>query len=521
MGQPSWSVLTYMRLKGRLRSQSVTCQECGKPFKVVTTLHLRTHGMTRRQYRRRFGVRELRCEEHLFHQALRRLPHTRQEVIAFLKNRLASGKPLTAKAVRAEHRTYYLAVQAYFRYWHDALLAAEIDPLAVAGRLPHKYWSRQRVHEAIQRRASAGESIRLRDVRRDSPGLYGAAYHHAGGWRRALRDLGYDYQELCTEPTKWSADRVVRRILEREALEQSLNAKAVLREDSTLLSAAERYFESWWKALRASGIDPETITQTRQWTAERIVRQIRRLGAVGAPLSHKAAADTDSGLVAAASQMYGSWNDALLASGYDPAVVRCRLPAWTRSSIIQMIRDRADAGLPVRVGSIEPHSAVVATYRLFGSWHAALEAAGVAHLVPKPRRWSKRAVIDAIRARHADGRPLYSAAAERDSKALTTAARRYCGNWSLALKAAGFDPARIRQHLPKWTAEAILDDIRRRAAAGESLASHSCQPASMVNAARRMFGSWPKALAAAGVGKPATRAMSRKSRVKRKAKRRK
>jgi len=516
MGQPSWSVLTHRRLEGKPRQQSVTCQVCGKPYRLISALHLRTHGLTLQQYKRQFGIEQLQCEEHLYRMALRRIPQVKEEeVIAFLQRRLARGESLAAMVVRSEHRTYFNAAVHYFRYWRDALLAAGIDPMTVEGHTPHKWWSRQRVLEAIRERIEAGESMHIKDILQDSAALYSAAFKYAGGWRQALKALGYDYRQFCRDRPKWSRKRVVSCILQREAAGQSLKASVLLREDSKLLSAGQRHFGAWVEALRASGIDPEAASGARIWTVSRLTQEIRRLDAMGAPLSARAVQQhVDSGLVFAAYGICGSWDNALLASGYDPAAVRGRLPTWTRASIAQAISDRAAARQSVRTVDMAPRSAVIAAYRLFGSWDAALEAAGALHLVTRPHRWSKQAVVDAIQERDQAGEPLNATAVRRDSKALTTAARRYFGNWSLALRAAGFDPDRIRRHRPKWTVEAILGVIRRRDAAGESLGSHSCGSASMANAARRLLGGWPKALAAAGVRPAANRLSSRGARKK-------
>jgi hypothetical protein len=469
--------------------------------------------MTMGQYRRKFGVEETRCEERVYNDALAKLHHTEEELIEFLQRRLASGESLTAGVVKSECWTYHVAAYSFFRYWHEALLAAGIDPMTVKGHVPFKYWSRKRVHEAIRRRIESGKSMLLGDVLSDNSGLYAAAHKYAGGWRSALKALGYDYRQFCRERPKWSAQLVIRCILEREAAGLTMRAGDVLREDRNLLGAAERYFGSWRQALRASGIDPEAISRMREWTALRVTQEIRRMGSRGAPLSCKASQRTDTGLIAAAYAIYGSWDNALLASGYDPAAVRCRLPAWTRSTIVRAIQDRANAGLPVNSGKMAPSSATIAAYRLFGSWDAALKAAGAFHLITKPQPWSKELIVKRVVEHHRHGKPLNATAVREYDKALTMAAWRYFGPWCRVLRAAGFDPDDIRLHRPQWTAEAILKTIRKQAAAGEPLGSHSFTPASLVNAARRLFGGWPEALAAAGVRAMAA-SSSRKTRKK-------
>lgn len=509
----SKSTLAYRRLRGKRRRRTITCLVCGKRFKQIYARHLRRHGMTMGQYRRTFGLEEMRCEERVYNDALAKLHHTEEELIEFLQRRLASGESLTAGAVKSECWTYHVAAYSFFRYWHEVLLAAGIDPMTVKGHVPFKYWSRKRIHEAIRQRIESGESMLLRDVLSDNSGLYAAAHKYAGGWRSALEALGYDYRQFCRERPKWSAQRVIRCILEREVSGLTMRAGDVLRDDRNLLGAAERYFGSWRQSLRASGIDPEAISRTREWTALKVTQEIRRMGSQGAPLSCKISQRTDTGLIAAAYAIYGSWDNALLASGYDPASVRCRLPAWTRSTIVRAIQDRADAGLPVNSSRMTPSSATIAAYRLFGSWDAALNAAGAFHLVRKPIRWSKELIVKRIGEHHRKGMPLNATAVRKYDNALTTAVWRYFGPWSLALRAAGFDPDDIRLHRPEWTVEAIFKTMRKRAAAGEPLGSHSFTPGSLVNAARRLFGGWPEALAAAGVRATAASSM-RKTRKK-------
>ena len=73
----------------------------------------------------------------------------------------------------------------------------------------------------------------------------------------------------------------------------------------------------------------------------------------------------------------------------------------------------------------------------------ALAAAGLApaaYLNQGGPRWDKRRVIEAIRSRQRDGKCLTNAATVEDDGALVSAARRYFGNWTEALQAAGVRP---------------------------------------------------------------------------------
>jgi len=86
--------------------------------------------------------------------------------------------------------------------------------------------------------------------------------------------------------------------------------------------------------------------------------------------------------------------------------------------------------------------------------------------------WTQQSVLEAIRQRDASGLPINYQAVVNDDEKLTGAARRYFGSWNAALAAAGFDPEQIRREtrrdsprLPAgtWTEEMVLEGIRRAA----------------------------------------------------------
>lgn len=64
----------------------------------------------------------------------------------------------------------------------------------------------------------------------------------------------------------------------------------------------------------------------------------------------------------------------------------------------------------------------------------------------RPRmKWTDELVIEAIRSRYAAGLPLNYQAVVQDDEKLAGAARRHFGSWDAALAAAGHDPAAIRR----------------------------------------------------------------------------
>lgn len=104
--------------------------------------------------------------------------------------------------------------------------------------------------------------------------------------------------------------------------------------------------------------------------------------------------------------------------------------------------------------TVRPRTLKSAAVREFGSWSAALAAAGLepAHFVRKmaPTHkkgkkggWSKERVRKAILQRHALGLSLCGNSVLRDDRSLFSAGRTWFKNWSRALAYAGFDPAKV------------------------------------------------------------------------------
>lgn len=123
-------------------------------------------------------------------------------------------------------------------------------------------------------------------------------------------------------------------------------------------------------------------------------------------------------------------------------------------------------------------------------------------------RWTPELVIEAIRRRHAEGKPLNTQAVIADGEErLCGAARRYFGSWQAALEAAGFDYKKIArpkgEKLPAgtWSRERILKLARKRLEEGKDMAAGRvrAQDPKLYSAAVLYFGSWAKVVEALGL----------------------
>ena len=249
-------------------------------------------------------------------------------------------------------------------------------------------------------------------------------------------------------------ESVIRAILRRERDGLPLNCEAVKEASSQLCSGAFRHFGSWRNALRAAGIKVAVVERRREWDKARIITRLRELCRRRRSLRQTAVHQYDSGLLRAACLTFGSWCIALVAAGINPESI-CRDPQWDQTKIIEAILLRVLRGEALGSTTVRPHTLKSAAVREFGSWPAALVAAGLqpAHYVGqrgpaqkggKKGGWSRERVRKAILQRHALGLPLFGNSVLRDDPALFSAGRTWYKSWSRALANAGFDPTLVQ-----------------------------------------------------------------------------
>src|SRR3954449_5132250 len=116
----------------------------------------------------------------------------------------------------------------------------------------------------------------------------------------------------------------------------------------------------------------------------------------------------------------------------------------------------------------------------FGSYRAAVEAAGIDYAVVTRRpRWSKQNIIQLIKRARRDGEDLHWSAVTKRRDELGRAAfaslqPRLFGSWDRALTAAGLDADDVNRYR-KWDREGILFELRERHKDQEALNSGAIQ----------------------------------------------
>ena len=240
----------------------------------------------------------------------------------------------------------------------------------------------------------------------------------------------------------WNSTAITREIRRLYRQRVDISYMAMCRRRQSLVSAANNYFGSYRQAVKTAGINYDEIRLKPRWNPERIIRQIQKAHKNGQDLRWMAvlaSRDELSCAAKAAIRKYKNWSKALVAAGLDPDEVS-DYRHWAPKAIIRELKTRKRAGHPINSGAIqnEVPGLYRAAVRHFGSYSQALVRAGFnPDAISRRRRWSAKLVRETIRQLHRENGPLtHSMVRELDCGVLR-AARMHYGSLRLAIKAAG------------------------------------------------------------------------------------
>ncbi len=288
---------------------------------------------------------------------------------------------------------------------------------------------------------------------------------------------------------KWSRERIIREILRRENSGRPLDLGGADRVQSSLYQAASRVFGSWRNAVVAAGISPEKARVHDPWPPSRVLAGIRSLARRKRPLRPTELKRRYHLLLAAARRHFGSWPKAVVAAGVDPEKLR-RVAPWTKERIIEAILTRALRGNPLKSHAVRPKSLVEAGARVFGSWASALAAAGID---PGQTSGPQRGV----------GSDREDAATTHHDQTAARARAEYLveGETGVFDTTRSVQAHRHRNPRARWSEEEILQAIRARFREDKRMnaAAVDEDDCPLYRVAKRRYGSWRSALLAAGL----------------------
>ena len=179
---------------------------------------------------------------------------------------------------------------------------------------------------------------------------------------------------------------------------------------------------------------------------------------------------------------------------------------WDKTEILKALKKLHKQGEDLSYNSLaeRQQSLVSAAAYHFGSYRKAVEKAGIdyATVVRRPR-WTKAAIIALVKSSKKAGEDLHWSAVtsrrdELGKAAFASLQPRLFGSWDRALTAAGLDADEVNRYR-KWNKEGICFDLKQRFREHEPLNSGALQQEvpGLHAAAVRHFGSYDAALRAA------------------------
>jgi hypothetical protein len=284
-------------------------------------------------------------------------------------------------------------------------------------------------------------------------------------------------------PRKWSTKRVVEHL--RAAYDAGNSTRIMDLKDAgygPLISATPRYTGGIRRARLLAGI-PEPKRRRGEpepWDELAVILEILDRWRVGAPLAHTKA---PAKLVNAGMRIFGSWGAAIEEAGLDYDRIRLVRRAYTADEIVELLHQLARERPEMSWGDLHEHNAWGAMARHFGSVQQAVRAAGLTGWpMRRQTEWDRASVLRELKRRASVNRYV------RLPSALIAATQLYFGSVRAARTAAGLPQLRV-----PWTRQSIIEEMRARAQRGEAVGS------TLASVCRRHFGSVPAAKRAAGI----------------------
>lgn len=309
---------------------------------------------------------------------------------------------------------------------------------------------------------------------------------------------------------RWSKEIIISAIQELRRKGIPINSGNANKKHKLLFAAACLYFGSWGKAVEAAGIPYAKVLMRLKWNRTIVISRIRELLATGEKLNSNHIQMHHRALYASAIRYFGSWSKAIKAAGYDYSRIRAvrKFRSWTKSKIISAIKTRHRKGLPINTLAIyhEDRGLYSAIRRHFGKdgTRKAIKEAGfnLRDLDPK-RIWTKKKVLREIKRLKRLRVPLYNYyLANHGYQSLAHGGVKAFGSWRKAIEAAGIDYESVRAvRRYFWSKRRIIAEIKRLAENGERLSSKRSHLAygDLFAAACSHFGGWGEAVEAAGI----------------------
>jgi hypothetical protein len=233
----------------------------------------------------------------------------------------------------------------------------------------------------------------------------------------------------------WTPARVLTAIRRLHRSGQSLRRQDV---PVRLYQAGRRYFGTWQAAVEQAGLKYVKVTGVRRWSREKVAEAIRDLAERGISLSASYVKAHYPALYRAAIKQFPhSWAKALRAAGLDPDEHKVPRGRWDGKRAAEWVRKRQSQRKSILARDAPKDLVEFVQRRLRTGWADFVETLGIPYPGVKMRRdWSKQLFLSEMRRWSAKGHLMNYRAVKLEYQALVHQARKFFGSWDPARAAA-------------------------------------------------------------------------------------
>lgn len=432
----------------------VVCELCGRELRIINSIHLAAHGTTREEYMEEFGLTsdQLVCKDRRRKIARRSdyWPMTQAEVHERLRALFRKHGNVGAGFVSKNARQVIAQATQMHGSWRKAVAAAGLETWLMQRE---KEWTKDRVLQEIRKVYRERGSLQLRrELLNEFGVLPWYATRFFGGWRKAVIAAGIELEEGGVRE-EWSKEKV--RAWIHKYKSRSLMPK---RGRELFDRACTRYYGSPKKAFLAVGREWEWANGATSWSRKKILEELRRYREVHGPQCASLIASENPNLRARAFHYFGTWRRALRLAG-----ITAKRDDWTKETLARELRHFLKNGrLPTWASYTQARRGELynSTLNHFGSWPAAIYAAGMKHqrwLKPARSVWTEEQVLSALRGLSRLGLRDQASRQEKLNPELFTAIKALYGSWRGAWAAASSGAAPSSKKLSESKARRFFE----------------------------------------------------------------
>ena len=315
--------IAYSEIEVELQDHC-TCQICGHEATILTFHLLKVHGTTPADYRKEFPGAVILCEVNCAArlQAKPAIPHwepiwTWEYVLDRIRAFYELGYPVSNSAMALTERPLYSHVWHNGRQWDEVLLGIGLDPKEIRIMDVRKPLSKSGVIKALKARFKSGMSIAYSRVAKTDMRLANAAKRNFGSFSKALEAAGFDPKlSLLRVHKVTNADLEALRLemLHVASLPWNERPEAARKLKKSKASLVFNKLGNWTQACEKFGIDKDLLSPFPYINQDEVVAGIRHW-AQRPDASIIVIYAEDRSLAASAYRLFGSWKAAMAAAG--------------------------------------------------------------------------------------------------------------------------------------------------------------------------------------------------------------